>query len=132
MITSWRPAPSGTSGAISTRGTLGALAGAGTMGLMASLGTIMGWWLAGRPIASVMIAVTAAGFAGALVDSVLGATVQSQYRCPRCDVVTEQSVHLCGTSTERRRGVRWVTNDVVNALAISAGAAALLGWFWLW
>lgn len=42
MITTWRHAPSGSSGAISTRGTLGALAGANAIGLTAALGTMAG------------------------------------------------------------------------------------------
>ena len=131
MITTWKHAPSGSSGAISTRGTLGALAGATTIGLTASIGTAAGWWLPDRLAVPMMFAVTVAGFAGALVDSVLGATVQAQYFCPRCDVVTELAVHRCGTSTELRRGIRSVTNDVVNAIAVSASAVVALGWYWL-
>lgn len=124
MITTWRHAPSGSSGAISTRGSLGALAGAGAIGLTASIGTVTEWWLPDRPVTSVMVSVTMAGFAGALADSVLGATVQARYWCPRCDVVTEQKVHRCGTSTTLQRGIPFVTNDVVNTLAIVGAAAA--------
>lgn len=129
MITTCRQAPSGSSGAITTRGTLGALAGAAAIGLTASIGSVAGWWPPDRPFAAILVAVTMAGFTGALVDSVLGATVQAQYWCPRCDVLTEQPVHWCGTPVTRRRGFPFMTNDVVNALAIvvAAGAAGVLG-----
>ena len=59
-----------------------------------------------------------AGFAGMLVDSVLGATIQAHYRRPDGST-TEQS-----DGNELARGLRWVTNDIVNLLS-SATAAAL-------
>lgn len=124
MVTTWRHAPSGSSGAISARGTLGALMGAGVIAVVASIGVSTGWWLPDRAIAPVLFAVTIAGFAGALIDSVLGAMIQARYWCARCQVLTEQPVHRCGSSAILRRGFRHVTNDAVNALAI-AGAAAL-------
>jgi len=75
--------------------------------------------------------VTVMGFAGTLVDSILGATAQAQYWCPTCDVLSEQPLHRCGISTELRRGFSPITNDVVNAAAVSASAVAALGWHWL-
>lgn len=128
MITTWRHSPPGSSGAISTLGTLGALGGAAAIGLTASIGILGGWWPPDVPASLVLAIVTSAGFAGALVDSVLGATIQAQYRCPRCDVLTEQSVHACGVSTALWRGSPFVTNDLVNTLAIAvAGAMAGAG-----
>lgn len=127
MITTWRTAISGASGAISARGTLGAFLGASAIALTASLGIAIGWWLPDRSIAAVMVAVTAAGFACALTDSVLGATIQARYWCPDCRALTEQPVHHCGTAATRERGYLLVTNDVVNALSITA--AAVLAWF---
>jgi uncharacterized protein (TIGR00297 family) len=128
MITTWRSAPSGSSGAISTRGTLGALMGAGTIALTAVSGMSLGWWLPGIQIGVVGSAVLVAGFTGAVIDSVLGATIQAQYWCPQCQVLTEQATHRCGTATTLQRGLRLVTNDIVNALAVTATAA--LAWVW--
>jgi len=126
MITTWRKAVSGASGAISTRGTLGALFGATAIALTALFGTAMGWWLPDRSITTIGVALVVAGFAGALIDSVLGATIQAQYWCPRCQAPTEQPVHRCGTAATLKHGVPLVTNDVVNTLSI--GVAAVLAW----
>jgi uncharacterized membrane protein len=66
-----------------------------------------------------------AGLAGSLVDSLLGATAQAVYWCAGCAAPTETPVHgRCGRPAEHARGWAWVTNDVVNALATGAGAAA--------
>jgi uncharacterized membrane protein len=74
-----------------------------------------------------MLVLAAAGLAGSMFDSLLGATVQAIYRCPSCAKETEKHPrHSCGTPTERIRGLASINNDVVN-LACSA-AGALIGW----
>jgi len=102
-----RPAPPGTSGAVSLPGTFAALAGAALLGLFA--GGAAGWGV-----------VTAAGVGGALLDSLLGAAVQAQWEDPQRP----------GSLTERAqagppaRGLRNVNKDLVNALC-TAGAVGL-------
>lgn len=66
---------------------------------------------------------TAAGLTGSLVDSLLGATIQAQYRCLSCKKVTEKKSH-CGIGTTRISGFEWMDNDRVNVLC--AFSAALL------
>lgn len=106
-----RQADAGTSGAVSLAGTLAALAGAALMGLFA-----------GSP--KTFAVVTLAGFGGALCDSLLGATVQAQWRDPiTSSLWTEQP-----QPGPPGRGVRGVGNDAVNTLCTlsAAGLAALL------
>ena len=68
------------------------------------------------------------GVVGALLDSLLGATVQARRWCAMCARETERAVHDCGTATRPLRGWAWLDNDLVNFLSNAAGGllAALL------
>jgi uncharacterized protein (TIGR00297 family) len=115
LITSGRPVPVGTSGAISPLGTAAGMAGAA---VMAGCALLLGIPRAGAAAAAV------GGVVGFLGDSVLGATVQGSYRCDACGVEGERPVHSCGRPTQLVRGFRWIDNDVVNLAATVIGAAA--------
>jgi len=116
-ILNWRPVPPGTSGAVSAIGSLGAVLGSIVIGGLA-LGLGASALVAG--------AVTVGGLAGALLDSILGATVQSRLWCDRCGVQTEREVHDCGRPTHPIRGMTWIDNDLVNFLAgLTGGLLAL-------
>jgi uncharacterized protein (TIGR00297 family) len=54
------------------------------------------------------------GFLAGLVDSLLGATIQAQYRCPACKKVTEKQIHCNKKETVLISGYRWLNNDMVN------------------
>jgi len=71
--------------------------------------------------------VAAGGISGMIVDSVLGATLQVQRHCDRCDEPAEQAAHRCGSLTRQTRGLRWLDNDGVNAAATVAGAMIAAG-----
>ncbi|MCC7352404.1 MAG: DUF92 domain-containing protein [Anaerolineae bacterium] len=119
LITTGRPVPVGTSGAISLVGTGAALAGAAFIGFLAA---ILAWPGAPLPSAIRLLPLAAAsGLAGSLADSLLGATVQGIYYCDACGKETEQRVHRCGRTTRRLRGQRWCDNDVVNFLSAAVG-----------
>jgi uncharacterized protein (TIGR00297 family) len=70
----------------------------------------------------IFIAASAGGIVGMLADSLLGATVQAQYYCPKCDKPTESRIHRCGTITTLVSGVAWMNNDVVNIAGTAVGA----------
>ncbi|HEX6778242.1 MAG TPA: DUF92 domain-containing protein [Ktedonobacterales bacterium] len=125
LITTGEPTAPGTSGGVTLLGTGAAVAGAATVGAVAeALGAARETPLRGRlPLLGLI-----GGLTGALTDSVLGATVQAIYWCPRCQKETEQRVHRCGEETRLLRGFRWLDNDVVNFASTAAGAlTALLG-----
>lgn len=123
LITTGKPTASGTSGGVTLLGTGAAVAGAATVGAVAeALGAARETPLRGRLLLLGLIG----GMAGALTDSVLGATVQAIYWCPRCQKATEQRVHRCGEETRLLRGFRWLDNDGVNFTSTAAGALTAL------
>ena len=73
-------------------------------------------------VADSLTAIAIAGAAGALADSVLGATVQERRWCDACARGTERRVHDCGAATRQVGGVGGVDNDVVNLAATLTGA----------
>jgi uncharacterized protein (TIGR00297 family) len=147
LITTGRRVAAGTSGGITPLGLAAAAAGAGTLGLVfgilypgpssrARRGARDGLGPAVSPCAERgarwhltvrgrrrLWAAAIGGMAGALADSVLGATLQAMYRCPGCGVETERRVHRCGSPTELARGIPWMDNDVINAACTLIGAA---------
>ncbi len=136
LITTGQPVVTGTSGGVSMAGTLAALAGAlfiGTAAFVLIEGAALvtlGGFLAGEW--RVLPAAAIGGFAGALGDSLLGATAQAGYLCPSCGIETEQPVHRCGQRTRLVRGWRWLNNDGVNFAASLIGAVvAAATWFLL-
>jgi uncharacterized protein (TIGR00297 family) len=115
-ILTWQRMDVGSSGAVSG---LGLLAGAAGAGIVGGAATLLGWR------SQALVAALAGGFAGFLIDSVLGASVQVRRWCPVCQSTTEQPIHRCGTVTSVSGGLRWIDNDGVNALSTTLGA--LLG-----
>lgn len=115
-ILTFKPLPPGLSGGVTLAGTLAQGAGALAVGLPAWVLGIGPWWV-----------LAAAGFAGALADSLLGASLQELRYCPRCERTCETDPHACGAPTLLRRGWPWMSNDAVNACASAVGALAA-GW----
>ena len=83
--------------------------------------------LGGVAIVIAALAIPIAGIAGATLDSVLGATLQELRRCDACGRACETDPHACGGRTTLVRGVRGVTNDLVNVAATAAGAVVAFG-----
>jgi uncharacterized protein (TIGR00297 family) len=127
-ILSGKPVERGTSGGITLWGTLAGAIGAFLIALLA----VLTWpkdipnpmqefpWLP-------LIAITLAGVFGSLVDSLIGATIQSMYYCPKCKKETERfPLHSCGTKTKQIRGWVWMDNDWVNILCAVTGALVMV------
>jgi uncharacterized protein (TIGR00297 family) len=112
LITTGRPVTAGTSGGVTLLGTLGGGAGAAIIAVLARAAH------APAPVTWI----TAAGVAGMLADSALGASVQARFACAVCGQTVETRRH-CASPAVHVRGLRWMTNDVVNVLGTGAGAA---------
>jgi len=122
LITTLRPVPPGTSGAVTPVGILASFGGAAAIALAGQR--------LGLPAACIP-AIVAAGVTGALLDSLAGAILQGRFRCEHCNVDTERRVHRCGRPAAPLRGLPWLTNDGVNLLATAWGGGAVLLWLWL-
>ena len=115
-IASGKRVPPGTSGGVTLVGTLAAAGGAIFVAAAAALAN---WPV---PFAAAALG----GMAGALTDSVLGATVQARRWCDVCAKSTERLVHDCGTPTRHAGGVVGFDNDAVNAVCSGVGALIAL------
>jgi len=115
-VLSMKPVPPGTSGGISAQGTVAGLAGALVVALSGYA------WCTDLKM---IIFVALVGVAGSFGDSMLGATLQVQFRCEVCGKQTERRAH-CGSTAARIAGVAWVNNDVVNLFCSLLGA--LIAW----
>ena len=115
-IVSLKSVPCGTSGGVTLVGTVAGLAGA----LFIGAGATLAHWPV--PFAAVALG----GVAGALADSLLGATLQARRWCDLCARSTERVVHSCGTPTRHEGGVAGFDNDAVNAVCSGVGALVAL------
>lgn len=153
LITTGRRVPAGTSGAVTGLGLGAALAGglaigtaaaglvrlaepaariiSGTADLFAGVARIGVGGAAANAGAvlwpRLLLVAPVAALAAALADSLLGATTQAMYRCPRCDAETERRIHHCGEPTRLVRGLPFMTNDAVNLAASAIGALVAAG-----
>jgi uncharacterized protein (TIGR00297 family) len=102
----------GSSGAISLPGTMASLAGAGFIAAMASP------WVG----LQIIIYVSIFGFLVSLIDSILGAWVQLQLKCPDCGKIVETKHHCNNVPTEYHSGLAYIRNNQVNILSMVLAA----------
>ena len=115
-----REVPAGTSGGVTVLGEAAAFLGAA---FIAIIGVIL--WIGGGAVAPILLICVSSAFLGEHADSLLGATAQAAYYCPKCSKETERRIHKCGTRAELRRGLPIINNEFVNFL--STGSAAAIG-----
>ncbi len=112
-ILKFRMVEQGSSGGVSLTGLGGSLAGA----LFISLISVL--YVDNNKIDFILL-ITFAGFTAALIDSLLGASVQAQYRCPVCNRIVDNRRH-CNTDAVKYRGIIMINNDFVNLAAGLSG-----------
>jgi uncharacterized protein (TIGR00297 family) len=110
MLT-FRPVRTGGSGGVTPLGIAATLAG-----------SLLVAWTASRVRIAPLSRVALGGVAGALLDSIVGASLQALRWCPACTCECETRRHHCGTPTVLRRGIGWMENDTVNFIATLGGA----------
>jgi len=139
-ILTGKPVPAGTSGGVSVLGTTASVLGAGFIGVAAAVCLFLSAASAGdaaggagadsglllRLGAALIGSAGAAGTLAALIDSLLGATVQRMYRCTECGSLIEKPSH-CGKPAVQVHGLRWMNNDAVNIISSLAGAVIAIG-----
>ncbi len=127
LVTTGRQVEAGTSGGLTALGSAAGMLGAAIIGTVsACLVFIPQLHLrTGDSVSAawpIFLAALAGGTVGMFADSLLGATLQASYFCPLCKKPTESRIHGCGTPTTLVRGLRWITNDVVNLAGTLVGA----------
>jgi uncharacterized protein (TIGR00297 family) len=122
-ITTLKRVEPGLSGGVTVIGTLAAMAG--------SLATMLsGYSAAGIDFGlqqfqlKFWLAAVNAGFAGAILDSMIGGSIQAMYRCNVCERMTEKKRH-CGLPADHIRGWRFINNDMVNFISSLFAAAVV-------
>jgi len=124
-ILTGKEVPAGASGGVTPLGFLASALGAAFIGVLFAASYAS---LANARIEWGLIALIASlgGFAGSVIDSILGAAFQAQYRCAVTGLYTERP-STDGTPNILTRGMRWFNNDVVNFASTAAVTAAAAG-----
>ncbi len=125
LITSRKEVLPGTSGGITKAGIWGSVFGSGILALSGFVLSIIGGLNWGSTLIGTAI-VFVAGVSGALLDSLIGATLQVQYYCEYCLKYTEKLIHGCGCQTKAVKGLRWLNNNWVNLIASAWSATVAI------
>ncbi len=120
LITTMERVEPGRSGAISVKGLVAAFAGSLAI-------SYTGILMFSGPIQTFVVVawITIAGFLGNIFDSIVGASIQAQFRCRICLKHTERKIH-CGKITDHISGKSFLNNDFVNFFSILFGVIILI------
>lgn len=123
LITTFKKVEAGRSGAISLLGLFAGFLGSGII------------WMSHLPWANNLTSgflpflfVVGGGICGSIIDSILGATFQIQYKCSICGRITERAAH-CEKQSLKVSGIGWMKNDQVNLICTFVGAIISFGLF---
>ncbi len=117
LITTFKKVEKGKSGGISLLGLVAGVLGAYVIWLSSTA------WLKDLDSTKVLLSILIGGVSASMFDSLMGATLQSQYRCDICSKVTESPFH-CGKRGVLISGYPAVRNDLVNFLCTLFGSFA--------
>ncbi|MBO4410231.1 MAG: DUF92 domain-containing protein [Spirochaetales bacterium] len=118
-ILTLKPVPRGVSGGVTVLGMVAA------MGASVCIAACWCLWFSGVTVYQGLL-VGLLGFAGAVVDSYLGAGVQAMYLDPDTGLPSEKE-EKDGRKLELVRGIRWIDNDMVNLMSNVFSAVFALG-----
>ncbi|SDI32781.1 DUF92 domain-containing protein [Natribacillus halophilus] len=102
----------GRSGSMTFVGTVFSVLGSGLVAILGSLLLLDGQWA---------LLITIAGFLGAMADTLIGAFLQEERQCVRCQALIEEKRH-CGQPTRKVRGISGLDNNMVNTACTGMGA----------
>ena len=111
-IVTFHPMTKGLSGGISLVGILASAIGAFVIGAVSLIKFLDDDPLCGLVLVKVIPVITISGFCGALLDSIIGATLQAKFRLPD-GLVTE----IRTESAIQYSGVTFITNNATNLIA---------------
>lgn len=131
LVTSGRIVAPGTSGGITLFGTSAAATGGFAIGLAALLFDALNQWLGGVSLSPswwLPLIGLISGLGGALIDSLLGATIQAMYRSSD-GKQTERRIGADGKPNAVLRGWGWMNNDLVNLISSVGGSVIAVALF---
>jgi len=115
-IVTLKKTEAGRSGAVTVAGMISAAAGSALV-MLSGYFSVKFLSDFGTFHARIWLAVLNAGFAGSILDSILGGSVQAMYRCSLCNRITERRTH-CGDATIPVSGFLFIDNDTVNFISV--------------
>jgi uncharacterized protein (TIGR00297 family) len=115
ILPPWNTVDAGVSGAISLLGEVASFAG----NLIAVSVAFFLKFMEGEVVA---FSIVASILVAEHLDSLMGASIQEAFFCPRCLEMTDKPFHLCGQRANHVRGSHLISNSRVNFIATSASA----------
>lgn len=120
-IIGFKPIKKGLSGGISLLGTSASFLGALFISIIFTIYYLNTYGFSTR-VYGILAVCTIGGFAGSIIDSIMGATLQIKYFCDAAGDLTERE-YTNGTKNIRAKGYKFISNEFVN---FSSGVIAAL------